>query len=106
MPSYSGARNAERQRGTYQDEVDVGKGTDEGEQDTEAKAESRAQFWVAPMLDHRRQRRSRRGDRMHGRDAFDRKVNQQRACEIEQGKEIEIRYKAKIVSDGCRNQTP
>src|SRR6516165_5342335 len=43
---------------------------------------------------------------MHGLDALDREVDQQRACEIEQGKEIEIRRKAQTLSNRRRNEAP
>src|SRR6516162_876682 len=43
---------------------------------------------------------------MHGLDALDREVDQQRACEIEQRKEIEIRRKAQALSNRRRNEAP
>jgi hypothetical protein len=48
----------------------------------------------------------RQTDRAHGLDALDGEVDQERASEIEHGKEIEVGREAQIVGYGRRDETP
>ena len=96
---------AERQWRAHQDEIDVGEGADEREQDAEADAESRAQPRVAQMRDPRRERRAGGRRHLHHRRGLrDGEVDEHRAGEIERREEIEVRGKAQVVGDRGRNQ--
>ena len=66
----------------------------------------RAQRRVAPMPDGGRERRLRRGHRVHRLDALDGEVDQHRAGKIEQREEIEVRGQPERIDDGGRHQPP
>ena len=95
----------ERQRFAHQHEIHVGERADEGEQDAEADAEARPQWWVAQMLQPDRKRRRRcRLVGHHRRGARMREIDQHGAGEIERCEEIEVCRQTQMVGDAGGNQ--
>ena len=88
----------------HQHEVDEGEGPDEAEQDAEADAECGAKWRIAPVPEHRCERRLRRRPRMHRLHPLDGEVHQRGAGEIQRREEVEIRCQPERVDDSCGNQ--
>src|SRR3981189_2555913 len=83
----------------HQHEVDEGEGPDEAEQDAEADAECGAKWRIAPVPEHRCERRLRRRPRMHRLHPPDGEVHQRGAGEIQRREEVEIRYQTQPKND-------
>src|SRR5262245_66140090 len=96
---------AEREGWAPEDEVDVGEGADEREQDAKADAERRTHPRVAQVCDPRREGRARGRPHLHHwgrlRDCV---IDEYRTGEVEDGKEIEIPGQAQVIGDPRRYQ--
>jgi hypothetical protein len=91
----------------HQDEVHVGKGADEGEQDAEADGEARAQGRVLQMHDPGGEVGAHAvGGGPHRRGLLHGEIDEQGAEQVEGGKEVEIGGEPEMVGDTGRDQPP